>query len=272
MCRCGWRSVRRTSKRGRSWSRGETLARSHRCRSKASAQTAVGLLDEIQQALYARALKFREDHTQRVSSYDEFKRAMEGRPGFVIAAWCGSDAVRGGDQGGDSGDGAEHSVRIRTRRSELRQVRTGRLPSRRGSRRRTEQRRGVRPARPDPFHERRTRRHPLALDDGRESLGQLVPPSLLSSGPGYCGGDGFQARLVADRVQCGDERRCGERRSAAAIVSLQVIQRDGAAAQRQRLVKRAADRAPVLGARACPGVSLSRSDRIDQFLKQPQRR
>ena len=54
-------------------------------------QTAVGLLDEIQQALYTRALKFREEHTQHVSSYDEFKRAMEGRPGFVIAAWCGSD-------------------------------------------------------------------------------------------------------------------------------------------------------------------------------------
>jgi prolyl-tRNA synthetase len=47
------------------------------------------LLDEIQRALYARALRFREDHTTRVSSYDEFKRVMEGRPGFVIAGWCG---------------------------------------------------------------------------------------------------------------------------------------------------------------------------------------
>jgi prolyl-tRNA synthetase len=47
-------------------------------------------LDEIQKALYARALKFREEHTQRVSSYDEFKTVMEGRPGFVIAGWCGS--------------------------------------------------------------------------------------------------------------------------------------------------------------------------------------
>lgn len=47
-------------------------------------------LDEIQRALYARALKFREEHTTRVSSYDEFKSVMEGRPGFVIAGWCGS--------------------------------------------------------------------------------------------------------------------------------------------------------------------------------------
>lgn len=47
-------------------------------------------LDEIQQALYRRAKTFRETHTTRVSSYDEFKAAMEGRPGFVIAGWCGS--------------------------------------------------------------------------------------------------------------------------------------------------------------------------------------
>jgi prolyl-tRNA synthetase len=25
-----------------------------------------------------------------VASYDEFKSAMEGRPGFVVAGWCGS--------------------------------------------------------------------------------------------------------------------------------------------------------------------------------------
>ena len=48
------------------------------------------LLKEIQQALYRRALYFREQHTTRVSNYDEFKEAMEGRPGFVIAGWCGS--------------------------------------------------------------------------------------------------------------------------------------------------------------------------------------
>ena len=55
------------------------------------AQSVVKLLDEIQKALLDRALKFREEHTQRVASYDEFKAVMEGRPGFVIAGWCGSD-------------------------------------------------------------------------------------------------------------------------------------------------------------------------------------
>jgi prolyl-tRNA synthetase len=53
------------------------------------AERVTDLLGEIQRALYERALKFREDHTQRVSSYDEFKQVMEGRPGFVIASWCG---------------------------------------------------------------------------------------------------------------------------------------------------------------------------------------
>src|SRR5207247_1571171 len=48
-----------------------------------------GLLDQVQQNLFDRAVAFREEHTQRVATYEEFKAAMEGRPGFVIAAWCG---------------------------------------------------------------------------------------------------------------------------------------------------------------------------------------
>ncbi|HVD91414.1 MAG TPA: proline--tRNA ligase, partial [Vicinamibacterales bacterium] len=47
-------------------------------------------LEEIQAALLQRARTFREEHTTRVSSYEEFKNVMEGRPGFVIAGWCGS--------------------------------------------------------------------------------------------------------------------------------------------------------------------------------------
>ncbi|HVC18460.1 MAG TPA: proline--tRNA ligase [Vicinamibacterales bacterium] len=48
------------------------------------------LLGDIQRALLERALRFREEHTSRVTTYDEFIQAMEGRPGFVIAPWCGS--------------------------------------------------------------------------------------------------------------------------------------------------------------------------------------
>ncbi|HSL20053.1 MAG TPA: proline--tRNA ligase [Vicinamibacterales bacterium] len=48
------------------------------------------LLEDIQRTLLERALRFREEHTSRAGSYEEFKQLMEGRPGFVIAGWCGS--------------------------------------------------------------------------------------------------------------------------------------------------------------------------------------
>jgi prolyl-tRNA synthetase len=47
------------------------------------------LLDDVQRSLLAKALAFRDEHTQRASSYEEFKAIMDGRPGFVIASWCG---------------------------------------------------------------------------------------------------------------------------------------------------------------------------------------
>jgi prolyl-tRNA synthetase len=49
------------------------------------------LLDDVQKTLFDRAVAFRDEHTVRVNSWDEFTAAMEGRPGFVIAPWCGSD-------------------------------------------------------------------------------------------------------------------------------------------------------------------------------------
>ncbi|HET9567871.1 MAG TPA: proline--tRNA ligase [Vicinamibacterales bacterium] len=50
----------------------------------------VDMLDSIQEALFARAVAFREEHTTHTDSYDEFKQIMEGRPGFVVSPWCGS--------------------------------------------------------------------------------------------------------------------------------------------------------------------------------------
>jgi prolyl-tRNA synthetase len=48
------------------------------------------LLAEIQANLLARARQFREEHTSEASTWAEFTAAMEGRPGFVIAPWCGT--------------------------------------------------------------------------------------------------------------------------------------------------------------------------------------
>lgn len=49
-----------------------------------------GLLDDIQQSLYDRALRFREEHTVDVASYDELKEAVE--TGFARAYWAGTTA------------------------------------------------------------------------------------------------------------------------------------------------------------------------------------
>jgi prolyl-tRNA synthetase len=48
------------------------------------------MLAAIQKALYDRAVQFRTEHTTETDSYAEFKQIMDGRPGFVIAPWCGS--------------------------------------------------------------------------------------------------------------------------------------------------------------------------------------
>jgi prolyl-tRNA synthetase len=50
------------------------------------------LLDTIQRSMFERALAFQKDHTASTSSWAEFTQIMEGRPGFVIAPWCGSAA------------------------------------------------------------------------------------------------------------------------------------------------------------------------------------
>jgi prolyl-tRNA synthetase len=49
-------------------------------------------LEAIQRALYERALAFRTSHTSETDSYDDFRRIMDGRPGFVVAPWCGGAA------------------------------------------------------------------------------------------------------------------------------------------------------------------------------------
>jgi prolyl-tRNA synthetase len=49
------------------------------------------LLEEIQDNLFQRALKFREDKTTRVDTFEEFQRIIEGdKPGFISAHWDGT--------------------------------------------------------------------------------------------------------------------------------------------------------------------------------------
>ena len=54
------------------------------------------LLETMQKALLERAIAFRDDHTRRVTKRDEFAEAFTGRPGFVIAPWCGAEECEAG--------------------------------------------------------------------------------------------------------------------------------------------------------------------------------
>ncbi|WP_207532219.1 proline--tRNA ligase [Desertivirga arenae] len=48
------------------------------------------LLEEIQTNIYQKALKFREESTTEVNSYEEFKQVLDSKAGFVAAHWDGT--------------------------------------------------------------------------------------------------------------------------------------------------------------------------------------
>jgi prolyl-tRNA synthetase len=47
-------------------------------------------LDEIQKNLFNKALKFREEHTYKADTWDEFVDLLDNKPGFVYAHWDGT--------------------------------------------------------------------------------------------------------------------------------------------------------------------------------------
>jgi len=49
------------------------------------------LLNEIQESIFKKALSFREKMTTSVDSFDEFKKTLDDKGGFVLAHWDGSD-------------------------------------------------------------------------------------------------------------------------------------------------------------------------------------
>ncbi|MBV9581193.1 MAG: proline--tRNA ligase [Chloroflexi bacterium] len=57
-----------------------------------AAQRATGLLDELQTALFERAVAFRAANTHVVENYESFKQIMQEQRGFIRAYWCGSSA------------------------------------------------------------------------------------------------------------------------------------------------------------------------------------
>ena len=49
------------------------------------------LLVEIQHNIFQKALKFREENTTKVDTYEEFKERLNTKPGFILAHWDGTN-------------------------------------------------------------------------------------------------------------------------------------------------------------------------------------
>lgn len=50
-----------------------------------------GLLEEIQDSIYQRAIDFRKENTRTVESYEEFKKVLDEKGGFIMAHWDGTE-------------------------------------------------------------------------------------------------------------------------------------------------------------------------------------
>ncbi len=53
-------------------------------------ETVVSLMDEIQDNLYKKAVIHRSENTTEVSSYEEFKKVLDTKGGFILAHWDGT--------------------------------------------------------------------------------------------------------------------------------------------------------------------------------------
>jgi prolyl-tRNA synthetase len=54
-------------------------------------ETIMGMLQDIQQSMFNDALKFREENSRQVNTYNEFKDVLENQLGFLYAHWCGNE-------------------------------------------------------------------------------------------------------------------------------------------------------------------------------------
>jgi prolyl-tRNA synthetase len=54
-------------------------------------QQCKGLLTEIQNSLFNKALDFRNNHITEVDTFDDFKTALETKTGFISAHWDGTN-------------------------------------------------------------------------------------------------------------------------------------------------------------------------------------
>jgi hypothetical protein len=66
------------------------MQQAQRAHQQYQAQPTDELLQDIQKNIYRKALNYRESHTTRVDTYEEFKQVLEGKGGFVVAHYDGT--------------------------------------------------------------------------------------------------------------------------------------------------------------------------------------
>ena len=62
------------------------------CKFEDLAATIPALLEDIQKALFEKALRNREEHTYTAKSLDEMKEILKDHIGFIKSMWCGDRA------------------------------------------------------------------------------------------------------------------------------------------------------------------------------------
>ena len=114
-CRCGSRSGPRTSRSRQVLHRAARHAReAGRADGRPAGASCANCWTTIQRTLLERARRRSARNTRtRVDDYDASRQAMEGRPGFVIAPWCGCRRLRSADQDRYPGDDPQHAARWR---------------------------------------------------------------------------------------------------------------------------------------------------------------
>ena len=121
-CRCASRSGRRTSRRRRCSPRVATRARRPRSRWPISRRACPRCSRRFRPICSRERRPSARSTRPKCRAGTSSRRAMEGRPGFVIASWCGSAECEAADQGRDAGHAAQHPDGIAARGGAVRQV------------------------------------------------------------------------------------------------------------------------------------------------------
>ena len=89
-----------------------------------------GLMTEIQENIYRKALNYRESMITKVDTWEEFKQVLDDKGGFLLAHWDGTVETEVAIKGGHEGHDPLHSDRRARRGGRMRLLRQAVAPPR----------------------------------------------------------------------------------------------------------------------------------------------